>query len=139
MLLILVVVIGFFTIFRGSNFSVNVGSISEKEAPEILNGGGCLLYESGKDRLDQKYLFIEDFDVYGYMKLNDKIIKFTKEIDSSNIKTKSMYSNKEYDIEFSTFTYKKEEDFLEKITGKFILYKKNQIIFDTDFVGYCGP
>jgi hypothetical protein len=82
----------------------NIGSKKESNIIETFNnipieieGPACYFYLSEQDRNEGKYLFVNDFAEYGYMKINGQITKFSlvkfKEKDQSN--SYYLYTNKE--------------------------------------------
>ena len=136
LLVILIAVILTVLIFRPGRLVV--GTFNETELPPEANRGDCFFYFDSNDMAQNTYLLTQDFEGFGYIKINGKLEKLNEDTTLQNRETFLHYYDDTNDVTIEIINAISVDEYSSKINGKFYIshHRKD---FTTDFVGYCGP
>jgi hypothetical protein len=124
-----------FVMMLQSDVSIDVKLDTFNVIPSDIEGGCCCFYLSTKDKLENKYICVNDFADIAYLKINGKMERFelTQFDEKTNIYS---YSNKYFDFTIKT---KKSDPDGSTVKGIIIVTnKKHTKTFSKNIIGFCG-
>ncbi len=108
------------------------------EFPPEIDGCSCYFSANASDFKAQKYIYADDYEKTGFMKINGAMVKFNKveEKEVSRDHWIKKFDSKDYAIVLDMTKSGKVGPFLHK--GTISLTKKNGETVIKDFTGECG-
>lgn len=116
--------------------AISIGTFTE--FPPEIDGCSCYLSENASDFKAQKYIYADNYQDIGFMKINGAMVKFER-VDEKEVFRDhwiKKFDSKDYAIVLDITKSGKVGPFLQK--GTISLTKKNGETIIKDFTGECG-
>ena len=127
-----------FVFILQSNVSPEIKLDTFDAIPSDIEGGCCYFYLSAKDKLENKYICVNDFSDIAYLNINGKLERFhLKRFDEkTNI---YLYSNNDFEFTIKTNNSDPNNDDSSSVKGIITVYnKKHAKTMTKKIIGFCG-